>query len=69
VVKRRIRSSPRSVSTPRLHSLPSFHPSQVDLAKLKESGLYETTKILKDIKEIKTILALFKKNIIKLIKK
>lgn len=30
-------------------------PSQVDLAKSKESGLYETTKILKDIKEIKTI--------------
>ena len=30
-------------------------PSQVDLAKFKESGLYETTKILKDIKEIKTI--------------
>ncbi len=28
-------------------------PSQVDLAKSKESGLYETTKILKDIKEIK----------------
>ena len=30
-------------------------PSQVDLAKSKESGLYETTKVLKDIKEIKTI--------------
>ena len=30
-------------------------PSQVDLTKSKESGLYETTKILKDIKEIKTI--------------
>ncbi|MFM8422438.1 MAG: PhoH family protein [Candidatus Fonsibacter sp.] len=30
-------------------------PLQVDLAKSKESGLYETTKILKDIKEIKTI--------------
>jgi phosphate starvation-inducible PhoH-like protein len=30
-------------------------PSQVDLAKSEESGLYETTKILKDIKEIKTI--------------
>jgi phosphate starvation-inducible PhoH-like protein len=30
-------------------------PSQVDLTKSKESGLFETTKILKNINEIKTI--------------